>query len=186
MKTYSNVNVDSFSDSRSLICMQVLGGALLIGLSAHLKIFLPFTPVPMTLQTFIVMGLGACLGSRKGALAVITFLIGTSLGMPFTAVNPGHPFSLMGATGGYIFGFVLEAYLVGWVVEKFNRLSFVSVFFGISLAALAQLLLGSLWLSFYVGFSSSLQMGLLPFLPGEFLKALAVSFSLKQYRRCLA
>jgi biotin transport system substrate-specific component len=166
----------------SITCLQVLSGTLLMVLSAHLKIFLPFTPVPITLQTFAAMGLGAWLGSQKGALAVGLFIAGAALGLPFTAANTGNPLSLLGVTGGYIAGFVIEAYLVGLIVEKFSPLSLWRALIGFTLAAILQLSLGTLWLGFYVGFSSAWQMGFAPFVPGEILKAMLVALPLVSYR----
>src|ERR1700722_2876799 len=84
---------------------QVLGASLFIAFMTQIQIFLPFTPVPITGQTFAVATVGALLGGRKGALSVIAYLIEGAMGLPFfTRAGSGLPF-MLGPTGGYLLGF---------------------------------------------------------------------------------
>jgi biotin transport system substrate-specific component len=84
----------------------VVGAAAIVGISAQIIIPLPFTPVPLTLQTFAVLLAGGVLGSTRGALAMIVYLVVGSLGVPWFA-DGGSGFG--GATFGYIVGFIVAA-----------------------------------------------------------------------------
>src|SRR5690606_28514113 len=106
-------------------------------LTASAKIQVPFWPVPMTMQTFVVLFLGAALGSRLGAAVVALYLVQGAMGLPVFAGTPEKGLGLaymMGPTGGYLVGFVVGAYIVGWLAEhgwgqSVPRL-FVSMFVG--------------------------------------------------------
>jgi len=71
----------------------IIGGSLLIGLCAHAKVWLPFSPVPVTGQTFAVLMIGALLGSRRGCLAVLAYIIEGAAGLPVFAVGIGSVYS---------------------------------------------------------------------------------------------
>lgn len=100
----------------------ILGGAALVALCAQISI--PLHPVPMTLQTLAVLLVGAALGARKGAAALITYVVAGAAGLPVFA-GGGH-FLLSAKTGGlsptfgYLIGFILAAGLVGWLCERFG------------------------------------------------------------------
>jgi len=98
------------------ICL-IAGGSLLIGLSAHIKIVLPFSVVPVTGQTFAVLMIGALLGAKRGSLCVLAYIAEGIAGLPVFALGAG-PGVLLGPTGGYIVGFVAAAYIVGLLAEK--------------------------------------------------------------------
>ena len=87
---------------------QILSFALLIGFSAQIKIQLPFTPVPITLQTFFVILSGAYLGFSKGVFSNILYIFAGLSGLPIFAGFGSGIIHLFGPTGGYIFGFVLQ------------------------------------------------------------------------------
>lgn len=95
----------------------VLGGSLLIAASAQIAFRLPFSPVPITGQTFAVLMVGMVLGSRLGALAVIAYLA-EGIFLPVFAEfrTWAHPFTLW--TAGYLFGFIGAAWLTGWLAER--------------------------------------------------------------------
>jgi biotin transport system substrate-specific component len=86
---------------------------VLIALGAHVKLFLPGNPVPVTLQTFFVLLAGAMLGPRDGMIAVICYITVGIVGGPVFALGPGGVAYLAGATGGYLAGFVAAAGVVG-------------------------------------------------------------------------
>src|SRR5690606_14969027 len=96
-----------------------LGAVVVLGtllLTASAKIQVPFWPVPMTMQTFVVLFLGAALGPRLGALTVLLYLAQGALGLPVFAGTPEKGIGLaymLGPTGGYLIGFVPAAYVVG-------------------------------------------------------------------------
>lgn len=92
----------------------VLGGAGLTGVAAQMAFPLPGTPVPVTGQTFAVLLTGAALGSRRGAVSMLIYLLAGLAGVPwFTGADSGW-----GATGGYLLGFVVAAVLVGALAER--------------------------------------------------------------------
>ena len=153
---------------------QIIGASLLIALCAQIRIPLPFSPIPLTFQTFAVLLIGSLLGSKKGALSVIAYLAEVSLGLPFLQGGMVNPFALVGITAGYLIGFVVQAYFVGWFFEKRKTLSFGKTLSVLSLACLVQLALGTLWLAHFVGWNNDLPMGFYPFVPSEVLKAMAV------------
>ena len=93
----------------------VIGGAIFVGLTAQVSIPLPFTPVPLTLQTFSVLLVGAALGSVRGAASMALYLLAGMAGVPwFAQQGSGWAF----ASFGYIVGFVAAAWLVGRLAER--------------------------------------------------------------------
>ena len=93
----------------------VFGGAIFVGLTAQVSIPLPFTPVPLTLQTFSVLLVGAALGSVRGVCSMALYLLAGVAGVPwFADQQSGWAF----ASFGYIVGFVAAAWLVGWLAER--------------------------------------------------------------------
>jgi len=167
----------SFTVSKAVIVgLQIVGFAALTALCSHAKFYLPFTPVPITLQTLAVVLAGAMLGSKKGAASQLT-LIGASLaGIPVFS-TPGAVF---GPTGGYILGFVLAAYVSGWMFERLNTKSFMVKFGLLFLASLFIFLPGVVWLKTLTGisFSKAIALGFTPFLIGDLIKTLIATLFL--------
>lgn len=151
-------------------------------LGAFVRIPLPFSPVPITLQTFFVLLSGAFLGSTFGVTAQLSYLIlGVSGVSLFTAPGSGLLY-LAGPTAGYLFGFVLASFLVGRFIRHCQ--GFFSVFALFCLADLALLACGTIWLKFLFGFgmNKTFILGLIPFLPGDIFKALAASILYSKLR----
>jgi biotin transport system substrate-specific component len=99
--------------ARSIVL--VVGGAIFVGLTAQVVIPLPFTPVPLSLQTFSVLLVGAALGSTRGAASMALYLLAGVAGVPwFADANSGWQF----ASIGYVVGFVAAAWLVGLLAER--------------------------------------------------------------------
>lgn len=163
-----------------LSALQILGASFFIALCAQISIPLYFTPVPLSGQTFSVMLIGATLGSRKGALSVLAYILEGVLGLPVFTAGQFGLMMLISPVGGYIVGFVLQAYLIGWFVErqaKFESFKTVVVLFG---ACALQMGIGAIWLSLFVGFGQALAMGIYPFIIGETIKILGLSAYLKR------
>jgi len=153
----------------------VSGGVVLLALSAQLQLRLPFSLVPVTGQTLVVLLLAAALGSRRGPATVIGYLILGVLGAPVFAGAAVGPARLIGPTGGYLIGFVLAAGVVGWLSEHGWARRADTTAAGMVLGNLCIYALGALWLSRFVGGEAAIRTGILPFLPGDLLKvALAV------------
>jgi biotin transport system substrate-specific component len=143
---------------------------LLLIACAQIRIPLPFTPVPITGQTFGVLLTGALLGSRYGTLVVISYVVQGLTGLPVFAGLKGGIAVLFGPTGGYILGFIPAAFVVGWLLEKGWYKNLVLTIIAFALGNVIIYAFGLPWLAFFVGWDKVLQMGLLPFLPGDLLK----------------
>jgi len=158
--------------STSIAIMQVLLASLFLGILAQIKIPLLFTPIPLTLQTLGVLLVGALLGRVQGTMSVLLYLCYCTLGLPFVSGGMIEPLALIGLKGGYIMGFIVQAFLMGWYYEK-PRSSSINclVTYGI---CIIQLLMGSVWLYTFIGLSAFI-VGFFPFVIGEFLKSIAVT-----------
>lgn len=153
--------------------MQIIAGSLLITLCAQIKIPLGFTPVPLCPQTLAVMMIGGVLGTKRGVLAVLLYIVQIAIGMPVIAGGVSNPLALIGPTAGYIFGYGVQAYLVGWCAERTQNCRSAAFLFSIFAISFIQMGLGALWLGLFVGFDNALAMGFYPFLPGDVLKCIA-------------
>lgn len=155
------------------LLMQVLGGSLFIALCSQIKIPLPFTPVPLTLQTLSVMIVGGMLGSRLGALSVLLYLAESMFGLPVLAGGRADMLALFSPVGGYLVGFCFLAYIVGFFAERIDTMGKSMLLVGITIGCISELVIGALWLSHYVGLSNAIFMGGIPFIPGEIIKTVA-------------
>ncbi|HIE51076.1 MAG TPA: biotin transporter BioY [Armatimonadetes bacterium] len=149
----------------------IAGGSLWVALSAQVAIPLPFTPVPITGQTFGVLLVGFALGARRGAASLVLYLVEGAAGLPVFAGATGGMARLWGPTGGYLFGFVAAAALTGYLAERGwdRRVSWT--FLGMALGNAVIYLCGLPWLAHFVGEGQVWAAGLLPFLAGDGLKA---------------
>ncbi|GAB4549318.1 MAG: biotin transporter BioY [Anaerolineales bacterium] len=154
-------------------------GSLFVAALAQIKIPLPFTPVPITAQTFGVLLVGAAFGSKRGAAALALYLAEGALGLPFFAGGAHGVSVLIGATGGYLIGFVLAAYATGKLAERgLERRVSTSVLPFLVGAALIYLC-GILWLALTLGsLNKAIELGLLPFLLGDAVKLIAAALAL--------
>ena len=149
----------------------VLGASLVIALSAQVAIQLPFSPVPITGQTMAVLLVGALLGSRRGALAVLAYIAQGLAGLPVFAGGAAGLARLFGPTGGYLVGFVAAAFLVGWLAERGWDRRFGTTLAAMTLGNLVIYGVGALWLAVFVGgLSRAWSLGVVPFLPGDAIK----------------
>jgi len=140
-------------------------------LSAFVRIPLPFTPVPLTLQTFFVLLSGALLGRKLGVATQSVYLfLGLTGQQVFTGVGSGSLY-LLGPTGGYIVGFILASFFAGSFLIK-ERQSPAAVFIKLLAADFIILLSGMLWLkvSLSIPFNKAFLLGFLPFVLGDILK----------------
>jgi biotin transport system substrate-specific component len=148
----------------------VLGGSLLIALSARVHLVLPFSPVPITGQTFAVLLLGALYGSIRGPATVLTYLAFGGLGLPVFAGGASGVARFLGPTGGYLVGFLAAAFVVGWLSERgWDRKPWTTAV-SMSVGSVVIYGAGILWLSRFVGWQAVLSTGVLPFLAGDALK----------------
>jgi biotin transport system substrate-specific component len=143
---------------------------ILTALGGFVRIPLPFTPVPITLQTFFVLLAGAFLGRNLGVLSQATYML-----LAFVGFGP---------TNGYFIGFIAAAALVGSLV-KYTKEHFFATLALFFLADIVLLLCGMLWLRLFLGqpLARSLIMGFVPFLAGDILKAAAAAFVYLRFSR---
>ena len=158
---------------------RIIGVAIFVvltSLGAFVRIPLPFTPVPLTLQTMFVLLSGAFLGSGLAATAQLGYILLGLSGVPiFTGAGSGMLY-ILGPTGGYLLGFVLAGLFIGKFI-KFSGSRPALVFAIYCLSDLILLASGAIWLKFILAlsFSKALFLGMLPFIAGDMLKALAAS-----------
>jgi len=150
----------------------IAAGAVLIALSAQLSIPLPFTPVPITGQTFSVLLVGAGLGAIRGGASALLYVALGIVGLPVYADGAHGWTQVTGATGGYLVGFVLAAWLTGWLAERGWDRRFSSALGAMLTGNVAIYLVGLTWLAHELGtnLTRTLELGVYPFIPGDVLK----------------
>ncbi|MEN8615015.1 biotin transporter BioY [Dehalogenimonas sp. THU2] len=157
-----------------------LSFAVLTGLLAQVKFYLPFTPVPVTMQTFAVLLAGVTLGRWWGGAAMALYAGLGIAGVPWFAGGV----SGFGATFGYLIGFVLAALFIGHMTDKYIRARAFSSMFG--LMALASIILiyvpGAIWLGLWLSMigqtvtvTSVIALGVAPFIAGDIIKTMAAA-----------
>lgn len=161
----------------------ILAGSLIIALSAQVR--LPMWPVPVTGQTFGVLLVAALLG-RRAVFSVLAYLMQGTSGLPVFAGGAAGAAQLFGPTGGYLAGFVLAAYVVGWLCERGWDRRAGSVVLVMVLGNLVIYSVGVLWLSRFVGWDQVLALGVIPFLPGDILKIVLAALLLPAGWKLLA
>ena len=155
---------------RGLDLILVTGFVGLNAAAAQIVIPLPFTPIPLTLQTFAVLLTGSALGAFRGALALAIYLAVGALGAPWFS---GGTHGIGGPTTGYLFGFLVAGFVVGKFAERRATHSVKMTFFAFFVGTLLIYSCGVPWLmvSTGMGFSAAIAAGLIPFLLGDTLKA---------------
>ena len=155
----------------------VIGGALLTAVCAQISIPVPGDPVPITGQTFAVMVCGAGLGAVRGSSAMALYWLLGLVGPPFYADGDGGVHAAFGATGGYLIGFMVSAYIVGRLAEaRLDREPLKAL----PLFAVGQLVIfgiGVPWLAVNQSLSmgDAIALGFTPFIIGGIVKAVAAA-----------
>ena len=135
-------------------------------------IYIPIGPVPVVLTNLFVFLSGLLLGSRWGLASVAVYLVIGAMGIPVFAGGKGGLVHFLGPTGGYLVGFAVAAWIVGFISERMRR-SIAHDVLSVSLGALAIYGVGVPWLKWMTGISwaKSLWVGMVPFVVGDILKA---------------
>jgi biotin transport system substrate-specific component len=138
--------------------------------AAQIAIPLPFTPIPLTLQTFAVLLTGSALGATRGALTMAIYVAAGALGAPWFA---GGAHGIGGPSTGYLLGFMVAGFIVGKLAERRATHSVKKTFFAFLVGTVVIYACGVPWLmvSTGMGFSAAIAAGLIPFLIGDTLKA---------------
>ena len=147
-----------------------VAGVVLLTVSAKVNLQLPF--VPMTLQTLVVLMIGTAYGWRLGTATLVLYLLVGACGLPVFAGPTGGLKPLFGATAGFLFGFVVAAFLTGWLAERGWDRSVGWLFVAMAFGHFIILSMGWAWLAFGVGLGigKALIVGVTPFLAGALLK----------------
>jgi len=158
----------------------VLSFAFLTGISAVMKV--EIGTVPITMQTFVVLLSGALLGSKKGALSQLTYLLMGLSGIFWFARGGGIAY-LLSPTFGYIIGFVLASFVVGWLYEKGMGKRIETAVMAMLIGNIVLYIPGLLWLSRFIGFGKVLLIGFYPFVLGNLLKSTLAGLLLMSIRK---
>ena len=144
-------------------------GSLILAISAKIKI--PFYPVPMTMQTFVVLFLGMTFGYKIGVATVSLYLLEGIVGLPVFSNSPERGVGLVyftGPTMGYLIGFILACFLASFIRKSDN---YFIIFLRLILSVSTIYILGILWLGMLIGWDKPLlELGLIPFLIAELFK----------------
>ena len=145
-----------------------------VALSARIAFPLPFTEVPVTGQTLTVLFTGAALGSRRGALALLLYLVEGAVGLPVFAPSVALPPGigrLLGPTGGYLLSYPLASGMVGWLAERNWDRRLWTAALAMLVGNLLIYLVAIPWLTLFTGnLWHAVVKGMVPFIPGDLLK----------------
>lgn len=160
---------EGLASARRAIVLAAFGVALL---AVSAKINLPLPYVPMTLQTLVVLMIGAVYGWRLGTLTIIAYLAVGALGLPVFAGPVGGLKPLTGATAGFLSGFVVAAFITGWFSERGWDRSMVRLFVAMAIGHIVIMAMGFAWLAYgmKLGAEKAWLVGVMPFLAGALVK----------------
>jgi len=161
-----------------------LGGSLAIAASAQIQV--PMQPVPMTMQSLVVLLVGIAYGPRLGAATVLLYLAQGLIGLPVFAGFRAGPAALAGPTGGFLIGFVPAAALAGWLAAQGWARGALRTAATLLAGHAVLFAFGTTWLGLLIGFDRAVALGLLPFLPGTAVKTalgVALLVALREVRR---
>lgn len=144
----------------------------LIAVLSQISIPLPFSPVPITMQTFAVYLTGLVLGSKKGTMALLVYVLIGTFGLPVFTQGKSGLLALVGPTGGYLFGFMIAVYIIGRITERSGQISFLESLGALFVGALVIYAFGAGQLKLVLGLSlgQAFIMGVLPYLILELVK----------------
>lgn len=182
--THPWVATRSLVQKTAIAVFVALLGSLILAISARMQV--PFWPVPMTLQTMAVLVLAMLLGARFGSAVVLLYVVEGMLGLPVFAGTPERGSGLAylaGPTGGYLLGFVVAAYMAGWLAERGFGNGWLRAMAVQALGTAIILACGVAWLSGLIGYEKAIAAGLLPFLPSSGVKILLGGLLVVAFRR---
>jgi biotin transport system substrate-specific component len=164
-----------YSGRIPLLLSMSLAFAALTGASAQLRLYLPFTPVPVTAQVLAVLLSGALLGPVFGALSQLLYIALGAAGIPWFVLGP------VGPTGGYLVGFLLAPAIVGFLLQR-ERGGYARALLAMLAGVAAIYALGLIQFSLYTrtGIAQSARLAVLPFIPFDALKALLASLAARR------
>lgn len=165
------VPADAAGRIATLLGLAIVGSLILW---ASAKVHVPFWPVPMTLQTGAVAMIAAAYGWRLGTATVLLYLFEGALGLPVFSDSPERGIGLaylLGPTGGYLFGFAVEAFVIGWFAERGFDRNPLKLFGVMLLGDAVVFAIGLVYLGSVIGWDKPLlNLGFYPFLLGDIVK----------------
>ncbi len=152
------------------MALLVLAGTALLALSAKVQVPLPL--VPMTMQTLVVLMIGAAYGWKLGSATILAYIAEGMMGIPVFAGASAGPAYMLGGTGGYLVGFLVAAFAVGWLAERGWDRSVVRLFAAMAVGHVILLAFGFAWLAFglKLGVEKAWLVGVVPFIAGSVVK----------------
>jgi len=156
----------------------IVVGSIFVALFAQISIPLPFTPVPITGQTFAVLLVGAVLGSRRGAASLALYVAEGAVGLPVFAGGTFGLAKLLGPTGGYLVGFIVAAFVVGYLAERGLDRKWTTSLIPFVVGEIVIYAVGVPWLAVFVGVNKALVFGLWPFLIGDAIKLVLAAIAM--------
>ena len=170
-------NISQSKIIKSLLA--VILGSIALTISAKIKI--PFYPVPMTMQTFVVLFLGISFGSKIGLATVILYLMEGMIGLPVFSNSPEKGTGIIyfiGPTMGYLIGFIVACFLASFIKKSDN---YLIIFSKLILSVSTIYILGILWLGTLIGWDKPIiQLGVTPFLLAEVFKIFLLTILAKK------
>jgi biotin transport system substrate-specific component len=167
LKSFENIN------STLLNILLALFGTLLLAISS--KVQVPFWPVPMTMQTFIIFLIGMTYGVRLSFVTVALYLLQGAAGLPVFASGGGIAY-LMGPTAGYLYGMLFASVAISYLANLGFSKTYFKATLSLLIGSIMIFLIGIIYLGLIIGYEKAIVAGLLPFIPSELFKiALAVS-----------
>jgi len=158
--------------------MGVFTFILLLSLGAYIRLPLPFTPVPITLQTFFVLLCGALMGRKYAPIATFSYLVLGVLGLPIFQGYGRGMLHIFGPTGGYLIGFVAASFVIGYLIDlKRDEQNLWWIIFSMAAGKAIIYSFGIIWLSLsmHIGLTKAVYLGFVPFIPGAIFKLLSAS-----------
>jgi biotin transport system substrate-specific component len=147
----------------------------LTGVGAYMRVYTPISPVPFTAQVFFVLLSGAMLGSLWGGMSQVMYVILGVVGVPWFAGGASGAEYMMGATGGYLVGFILAALLIGYIVDTYGQSRTLLGMMPVMMLGVAVIYVtGATWLGFYLGVDvwKAVALGITPFILLDVVKAM--------------
>lgn len=160
--------------------LSVIMGVILISALAQIAIPLPWTPVPITGQTFGVAYASLLLGRRRAFAAMLTYLFLGGFGLPIFALGAS---GFLGPTTGYLLGMLAASYVMGFLADQGWTQTWSTTWLAAFLGSSVIFAFGLWGLSFFLSSKDLLSSGLIPFLPGDFIKTMTVCFLIRGGRR---
>lgn len=169
-----------FEKTKVSAVVEISAMVALTALGAQMAIYLPFTPVPITMQTFVILLGAAALGAQRAAISQIIYLLLAIAGLPILADGKGGLSAIFGATSGYLLGFIFASLLVGHLANRYSTNRIKNVFISYLLGSIVIYFLGALGLIIYLDMSvfSAIMLGITPFIIGDLFKAILASLLL--------